>query len=348
MYIHIHYHIKTSNDYEILEIDVNPSKDRLEDICDIKQPVLFNFDNEAIIQTTCISSISDTYKAFEMKIRNAKDTDYSNQEIYIPLPLYTVSKLLDEDKQSSYFSENNSEFLLETGIIKHLQYNDEFLRPYMMSNCYYDIMLGSDDTITPFRYEINYRNYFMVTQGSVQIKLSPPQNSKYLQPCNDYENFEFRSPVNPWSVQPEFSADFDKMKCLEITVSAGKTVHIPAYWWYSIKFSKGSSISCFKYRTYMNNMAIIPQIGLHVLQIQNVKRNITKKMDIQELNKKKKREKNQEKSRENENNENKENQENRENKDEVKKNKDDDDNEVNDNEDDDNEEERREKRTSDL
>jgi hypothetical protein len=124
-----------------------------------------------------------------------------------------------------------------------------------------------------------------VTQGTVQIKLSPPVNSKYLQPCYDYENFEFRSPVNPWSVQPEFSADFDKMKCLDITVSAGKTVHIPAYWWYSIKFSKDSSISVFKYRTYMNNISILPQVGMHILQLQNVKRDRAQKMNIDVLNK---------------------------------------------------------------
>ena len=27
----------------------------------------------------------------------------------------------------------------------------------------------------------------------------------------DYDNFEFKSPVNPWSPQPKYSADFDKM-----------------------------------------------------------------------------------------------------------------------------------------
>jgi len=287
LYIHIHFHTKTSNDYEILEIDVKPSKDRLEDICDIKQPVFFDFDNVRILETTCMSALQETYKAFEMKVRNTNDTDFSTQEIYVTLPLHAVSKLLEEDKESHYFSEANQEFLQETGVIKHLQYNDEFLRPYMVSNCNYDVLIGSAGTCTPFRYHINYRNYYLVTQGTVRIKLSPPVNSKYLQPCYDYENFEFRSPVNPWSVQPEFSADFDKMKCLDITVSAGKTVHIPPYWWYSIKFSKNSSISSFKYRTYMNNISILPQVGMHILQLQNVKRDRAQKMNVEVLNKEK-------------------------------------------------------------
>ena len=107
--------------------------------------------------------------------------------------------------------------------------------------------------------------------------MAPPHSIKYLYPTYDYENFEFRSPVNPWSPQPKYSADFDKIKCLEFLLLPGKTLFLPAFWWYSIKFKSNTSISCFRYRTYMNNLAIIPYIGLHALQIQNVKRNVAKK-----------------------------------------------------------------------
>jgi hypothetical protein len=147
-------------------------------------------------------------------------------------------------------------------------------------------MMGSDGTKTPFRYEINYRNFFLVTEGTAIIKLAPPQSSKYLYPVRDYENFEFRSPVNPWKVQAQYSADFDKMKCLEVTLTPGKTINIPAYWWYSIQFEKDTCIACFRYRTYMNNAAIVPHIALHALQLQNVKREVAKKHDINELNNK--------------------------------------------------------------
>ena len=49
--------------------------------------------------------------------------------------------------------------------------------------------MGSKDMCTPFRYEINYRNFFLLTQGSAQIKMSPPHNTRYLYPNYDYENF---------------------------------------------------------------------------------------------------------------------------------------------------------------
>jgi hypothetical protein len=154
----------------------------------------------------------------------------------------------------------------------------------MVSNCNYDIMMGSHGIKTPFRYEINYRNFFLLTEGKAIIKLAPPQSSKYLYPERDYENFEFRSPVNPWNIQPQYTADFDKMKCLEVILTPGKTINIPAYWWYSIQFDKNTCIACFRYRTYMNNAAIVPHIALHALQLQNVKREVAKKHDIKEFN----------------------------------------------------------------
>jgi len=275
--------MKTSDDLEVYEIE-QASKDKLEEICDLRQPIIFDQDNDNVLRTSSKNAILENYHAFEIKIRNAKDTDYTS-EIYMPLPLHSAVKLFTEDKESTYYSENNMDFLQESGVIKHMQYNDEFIRPGMVSNCYYDILMGSDGTVTPFRHEINFRNYFLVTQGTVQFKLAPPKSSRYLSLINDYENFEFRSPVNPWSVQPQYSADFDKIKCLDITLNAGKILHIPAYWWYSIKFSKDSSISTFFYRTYMNNIAITPHICMYALQQQNVKRDVLKKIPISELSK---------------------------------------------------------------
>jgi hypothetical protein len=283
IYLHIQFHLKTSEDLEMYEVD-DPSKDKLEEICDIRQPILFDFDCSKIMELTSKSYITNYYNAFEIKIRNSKETD-PNTELYVLLPLHSAVKLFDQDNNSLYFTENNKDFLEETGVIKSFKYNDEFLRPPMVSNCNYDIMMGSNNTFTPFRYELNYRNYFILTQGSAQIKLASPSCIKYLYPMYDYENFEFKSPVDPWNPQPKFKTDFDKIKCLEFTLTPGKTLFIPAYWWYSIKFNNESSISCFYYRTYMNNAAILPYVCMHALQLQNIKRNIVQKSSITELNK---------------------------------------------------------------
>jgi hypothetical protein len=283
IYLHVQFHLKTSNDLEMYELDM-ASKEKLEEICDIRQPVLFDFENDKIRDVVNKEYILNNYQAFEIKIRNVRENN-QNAELFVPLPFHAATKLFNEDKTASYFSENNAEFLQETGIIKNMRYNDEFLRPYMVSNCNYDVMLGAANVCTPFRYEINYRNFFLLTQGSAQIKLAAPQSVKYLYPNYDYENFEFRSPVDPWNPQAQFKADFDKIKCLEFTLLPGKTVFIPAFWWYSIKFNKDACISCFKYRTYMNNLAALPYFGMHALQIQNVKRDVVPLLHISTLQK---------------------------------------------------------------
>ena len=282
LYLHIQFHLKTGEDLEMYEVD-QPSKDKLEEICDLRQPVLFDCDEEInkIVQTTNKTTLLDNYPVFEVKIRDNIDTN-SLEELYIPLPLHIACKLFQEDSKSVYFSENNMDFLTETGVIKNMTYNDEFLRPRLVSNCNYDIMIASDGLETPFRYELNYRNYFVVTQGSLSIKMAPPKSTRYLYSVNDYENFEFRSPINPWNPQSKFKADFDKIKCLEIVLTPGKFLFIPAYWWYSFKFSENTSVSCFRYRTYMNNIAISPNIFMYALQNQNIERKIAKKIDLKQ------------------------------------------------------------------
>jgi hypothetical protein len=284
-YLHIQFHLKTSDDLEIYEIE-QASKDRMEEICDLRQPVLFELpsveDSRKIINTTNKQFLLDNYPVFEIKIRDKNDNTLDT-DICVPLPLHLAIKLFDEDTNATYFSEGNMDFLQETGAVKNMSYNDEFLRPSLVSNCYYDVLMASSNITTPFRYDINYRNFYIVTQGSITVKLSPPKSYKYLYPIYDYENFEFKSPVNPWQPQNKYKADFDKIKCLEITLLPGRFLYIPAYWWFSFKFSLNTSVSCFKYRTYMNNIAISPKIFMYALQNQNVERKIAKQIDIKHL-----------------------------------------------------------------
>ena len=272
-YLHIYFQLKTSNDLEIYEID-NPSKDKLEEICDLRQPVLFQFQNERILDTCSRQTILDTYGAFDVKIRNIKQSAATNEDnLYVPFAFSNALKVIKEDTNNKYLIENNSDFIEETGIIKSFKYNDVFLRPYMVSQCCYDFMMAGKQTQTPFRYELNYRNYFLVTEGEIRVKLSQPKSTKYLYQQKDYENFEFSSPIDPWNIQGQYKADFDKIKCLDITMKKGQVLYIPAYWWYSIEFGEAASICTFKYKTYMNTFAILPQLTMKLLQTQNVKRN---------------------------------------------------------------------------
>jgi hypothetical protein len=274
-YLHIQFHLKTGDDLEMYELE-ETSKDKLEEICDLRQPVLFDYEIEELINNTNKSALASMYDAFDVKIRNINEPQTTNSALYVPLKLSAAAKLFAEDKQSAYLTERNDDFLTETGADKQFRYNDAFLRPHMVSNCIYDVMFGSAGAWTPFRCELNYRNYFMVTHGSVKVKMAPPKSAKYLRVINDYDNFEFRSPINPW--KPD--ADLDKVKCLEFTLTKGKTLFIPAYWYYSIQFIDDASVSALFYRTYMNNLAMMHHTVMYALQLHNVKHEIVKKLEI--------------------------------------------------------------------
>lgn len=277
LYLHIYFQLKTSNDLEVYEIE-QPSKDKLEEICDLRQPVIFDYQNDSLLETCKVAAIVEHYSAFDVKLRNVKEVD-DNTDLHIPVTLKAAISLLSGDKDAKYISEKNGDFLEEAGIIKNYKYNDAFLRPPMVSNCFYDFLTASQNTETVLQYSVNYRNFYLVTHGSIKIKLIPPKSARYLYPVEDYENFEFRSPLNPWSIQRQYKADFDKMKTLEIELTPGKIIYIPAYWWYSIKFMEPlTSVCVFKYRTYMNTVAILPKLCMKTLQRQNTKREIVKKV----------------------------------------------------------------------
>ena len=280
LYLHIYFQLKTSNDLEVYEIE-QPSKEKLEEICDLRQPVIFDYQNESLLETCKLSQIVEHYSAFDVKLRNVKEMD-DNTDLHIPVTLKAALSIVSGDKDAKYVSEKNGDFLEETGIIKNYKYNDAFLRPPMVSNCFYDLLTASQNAETPLQYSVNYRNFYLVTHGVVKIKLIPPKSARYLYPVEDYENFEFRSPLNPWAIQRQYKADYDKIKTLEIELVPGKIIYIPAYWWYSIKFMEPlSSVCVFKYRTYMNTVAILPKLCMKTLQRQNTKREIVKKVRFQ-------------------------------------------------------------------
>lgn len=272
IYIHIYYHLKKCDDLEIYEIQ-QPSKERLEEICDLRQPVIFDFEMQSLQENCNLKHISENYGAFDIKVRNIKEND-DTTDLFIPVALNSALQAFEGDNNSKFLSENNNEFLEETSLIKCLRYNDSFLRPYMVSKCIYDLQMGSRNVESPFRFELNYRNYFIVTEGEAIFKIAPPKSSRYLYPIYDYDNFEFKSPINPWNIQSQYKLDFNKIKCLEIKLKPGYVLFLPAYWWYSVKLTENTSICSFKYRTYMNTLAILPEITMSMLQRQNTKHKV--------------------------------------------------------------------------
>ena len=65
LYINIYFHIKRSNYLEIYEIE-NTSKEKFEELCDLKQPILLNnYDT----RTVDINTLINSYGNFDIFIK---------------------------------------------------------------------------------------------------------------------------------------------------------------------------------------------------------------------------------------------------------------------------------------
>ena len=262
IYLHVIYHLKKNNTNEVYYLE-NISKEKVEELCDLRQPAVFNYENQPIRDSILVTMCDKKHD--NVNIRNS-----INIENYIPLSLDKTRKLFQKDDKSTYYSENNTEFISSGGINHIIDSNDYYLKPCMVASKTYDIMFGSKKAYSPLRYDINYRNFYYCLKGSVKIKLAPPKSSEYLSETKNYNTFEFSSPINPWNVQDEYMFDMKNVDTLDVTLREGQVLYIPAFWWYSIEFQNEAVISTLKYRTYMNTLAVLPRFILRVFQMQNV------------------------------------------------------------------------------
>lgn len=243
------FQLKTNNDLELYEI-VFPSKEKLEEVCNFKQPVLFDYTEDSILE---MKEACKECSAFDVVVYDKK-----NKKSIVTLEkAYT---LFDKN----YAMYDNEEFLKDSLLKRYYDNTDLMLRPPLVSTIHYDILMGSDQYTTRLQYKNYYRNYFFVSNGSITVKLAPPRNSKFLNEIKKYETQEFYSHLNPWKEKT-------KVKFLEIIIPKGKLLHIPSYWWYSIKLEKDACVCVFHYRTIMNVVAVLPDLGLGLLQRQNTK-----------------------------------------------------------------------------
>ena len=287
LYIHITQQLKRSEDLEIYEMDYS-TNENLQEICDIKQPVLFEYRSvtPTFFESLTIDTL-DTVQAPELKVKETQDyyretpTSEDPAIDYVVLPFSSAHTLLTSDTNSRYFTENNEEAVDEAGLAALYRENDEFLKPYATAQTKYDLLFGSKSATTPLRYHTGYRHFLCVNSGKIQIKMTPWKSQKYLYPVYDYENYEFRSPVNPWKGQRKYLHEMDKIKFLEFDIVAGNVVYIPPYWWYSIKYSEEPTlVTGFTYNSIMNCVTNIPNWTLYYLQQSNIKVRTLKVLDL--------------------------------------------------------------------
>lgn len=249
LYIHVQHQLATSSLLELLELDNNWSKEKLEEICSLRQPVVFS----------CKHELSHLQRA-------------------TALPALPHSVFMLQER-------NNASFLRDSGLDAQFQRQDRLLRPAWMAHATYDIFANKNHTqneqnnnkknkqnknnddnplhVIPLQYSLNARNYFMATSGTVHVQLVPPCFERFLHPISNYVDFEF--------LAGELTADEQRrIKKMEVVLQPGQILFVPPYWWYSISLESQSSVSYFGYRTFINACTVLPHQCLYLLQHQNI------------------------------------------------------------------------------
>ena len=65
---------------EVYNID-KPSKDKLEEICDLRQPIIFDYHKERIIDSCNLNNLNGSYGAFDVKLRDTSNKDENGETL---------------------------------------------------------------------------------------------------------------------------------------------------------------------------------------------------------------------------------------------------------------------------
>jgi len=285
-YIHITSQWKTSDDLEIYEADYE-SASHLQEICAVKQPVVFKFQIDTPADAFFEMFQSEKFEKYDnidVRIKDRKDyeKDTSRQDCsidFVPLSLRSARRLMTTDTTAKYFSENNQTFLEESGLDRISHSLDARLKPPLSAYTKYDILLGSPLVKTPLRYRLESHNFLAVARGKITVKMCPPKYSKIIPVNRDYENYEFWSSADPSSKELQH-----KIKFLDVEVNTGDVLFVPPYWWYSVGFSGDpeTTVAGFTYDVAMNIAAQSKHWGLYYLQQNNIKNRPAKTLVMSE------------------------------------------------------------------
>jgi hypothetical protein len=294
LYIHITAQWKTSEDLEIYEMDYLNNAN-LQEICAVKQPVLFELPHCVELYDRIQLSKMSKYDTYDLGVKDTRDYYRATDESSFPtakgssepdftsvesvsLPFHSAVRLMETDTNARYISESNAAFLEETGLANTVGGLDYYLKPTGNMYSQMDLWLGSKGATTPMRYHTNTNCFVVATGGKIRVKMTPWKSRKLLYPIKDYDQYEFRSPVNVWTPAEIHKHEIDKLRCLDFDVHAGYVLSIPPYWWYSIQYSTdpATCVCAVSYNTIINSLAHINDWAMYYLQQSNITTKVSK------------------------------------------------------------------------
>lgn len=256
VYLHIRFHLKVNNDLEVFNVNEH-RKERITEICNLKQPFTFNYHNPKMLEFLNFNSLLKQQGKQNINVKKINDEDV------LSIKLENALDLFEKDASNNYISCNNHNFLNNTNLVKYFE-NDDSLKPVLISNKKYDILMAKSGLYTQMKYSLYNRNFLYVTQGSCKVKLFSPNNISNMDLKSNYQSLEYVVNMNP------FKDNTDGFSQTEVELKQGSILFIPPYWLYCVYFQDNSVISLFQYGTYVSNVSILPVIIKNFFQKQNV------------------------------------------------------------------------------
>jgi hypothetical protein len=249
-YLHLMSQFKTSEDLEIYETDYVSNRE-LDEICNLRQPVLFEFKshfpdmegtNGSLPLTAEWSSAPSAQNPPCSIVVNVRDTTETET---IRLPFESALTLMKTDKNSRFTSENNSSIP-----INEITRLDAFLKPPWVVHETTDVIFGSNGATTPLQYHTNHRTFMCVRSGYIRVKMTPYKSRKYAGAKT--------IPDNPNKKMAENETD-ERMRFLEFDVQSGYVLYVPSRWYYSIQLFDDAQVCGITYNTVFSLLPGIVQ-----------------------------------------------------------------------------------------
>ena len=275
LYLHLVQQYKRSEDLEVYEMDYT-SKEHLHRVCAMKQPILFQY----VIPEDVLKEINDIGSIGEQELEIWDIRDYERKPESFLLPYKSFENLVKSDPKGVYFTRKNEYWLEESGGLENIRVFDDVWKPVLSANSGYDIWMGSEKAHTPLEYHMDDHLYLYVTKGKISVKMTPWRSRKFFEVVKDFENFEFYAKENPWISEGTIQG----VRWLDFEVVEGYVLYIPAWWWFSIRFSSSDCrVVGFRYQTFGNILAHIPDWMRYYYQYHTTKQIVTKTLDISEM-----------------------------------------------------------------
>lgn len=233
LYLHLKYHRRRINLFEILQVEQPLSSALISDVCNTRQPALF---------THPLNSFNHVGTADWLYENNTPD-------------IRIQDVLVNTNELHKYFAQNTSIVYSENiDVLENANLNAfleesciSLLAPFHHVKFLATITMGAIHIATKVTQHNYARSFLIVTSGKVEVRLAPPKT--LIEKELEHPNWESK-------------------RFLYTTLhTAGTLLSIPPGWWYSIRLIEpGSTMLTLSFDSIIGTINRLPEIAYSWLQ----------------------------------------------------------------------------------